>query len=314
MLREDLWRYVNLRGKEKPQEQGHIYWKMVLLYVLIKDNKELRREVSNWRRWLLALIKEDEQRDGQIGLLAIDILEEVYRNWRALIVSDSEEVLSICAEFVRLLGKDNGNYLGSSGALNTRMNKLLQLLNTFLTVDGRKIKNNFQLVVSELFDKENIIKCIIKLRNIESCDHLKTSFTHEDIQSQAHNHVLFKLLLYSLTDILEQKPEKIGFALPDLAHIVNFIVAVGRNNWHLTFCIYDSIQPKHLEEDYLTLLRVFRSNLSSGIELIHDYLKNNPEESPVDFKNSPEIRALLRHFPVMVKVAKMAIEHVKFKQ
>lgn len=90
MLREDLWRYVNLRGKEKPQEQGHIYWKMVLLYVLIKDNKELRREVSNWRRWLLTLIKEDEQRDGQIGLLAIDILEEVYRNWRALIVSDSE--------------------------------------------------------------------------------------------------------------------------------------------------------------------------------------------------------------------------------
>lgn len=149
------------------------------------------------------------------------------------------------------------------------MNKLLQLLNIFLTVDGRKIKNNFQLVVSELFDKENIIKCIIKLRNIESCDHLKTSFTQEDIQSQAHNHVLFKLLLHSLTDILEQKPEKIGFALPDLAHIVNLIVAVGRNNWHLTFRIYDSIQPKHLEEDYLTLLRVFRTNLSSGIELIH---------------------------------------------
>lgn len=122
--------------------------------------------MSNWRKWLLTLIKEDEQRDGQIGLLAIDILEEVYRNWRALIVSDSEEVLSICAEFVRLLGKDNGNYLGSSSALNTRMNKLLQLLNTFLSVDGRKIKNNFQSVVSELFDKENIIKCIIKLRNI----------------------------------------------------------------------------------------------------------------------------------------------------
>jgi hypothetical protein len=65
--------------------------------VLIKDNKELRKEVSNWRRWLIALIREDEQRDGQIGILVIDILEEIYRNWRSLIVSDSEEILIICA-------------------------------------------------------------------------------------------------------------------------------------------------------------------------------------------------------------------------
>jgi hypothetical protein len=86
-----------LRGKEKPQEQSHIYWKMILVYVLIKDNKELRKEVSNWRRWLIALIREDEQRDGQIGILVIDILEEIYRNWRSLIVSDSEEILIICA-------------------------------------------------------------------------------------------------------------------------------------------------------------------------------------------------------------------------
>jgi hypothetical protein len=70
---------------------------MILVYVLIKDNKELRKEVSNWRRWLIALIREDEQRDGQIGILVIDILEEIYRNWRSLIVSDSEEILIICA-------------------------------------------------------------------------------------------------------------------------------------------------------------------------------------------------------------------------
>jgi hypothetical protein len=74
LLKEDLYRYVNLRGKEKPQEQSHIYWKMILVYVLIKDNRELRREVSNWRRWLIALVKEDEQRDGQIGILVIDVL------------------------------------------------------------------------------------------------------------------------------------------------------------------------------------------------------------------------------------------------
>lgn len=96
LLKEDLYRYVNLRGKEKPHEQSHIYWKVILVYVLIKDNRELRKEVSNWRRWLIALVREDEQRDGQIGILVIDILEEIYRNSRSLIVSDSDELLIVC--------------------------------------------------------------------------------------------------------------------------------------------------------------------------------------------------------------------------
>lgn len=87
---------MNLRGKEKPHEQSHIYWKMILVYVLIKENRELRREVSRWRRWLITLVREDEQRDGQIGILVIDILEEIYRNNRSLIVSDSDELLIVC--------------------------------------------------------------------------------------------------------------------------------------------------------------------------------------------------------------------------
>jgi hypothetical protein len=69
---------------------------------------------------------------------------------------------------VRLIGKDNGNYLGSNSQLNTKLNKIIHLLGVFLTVDGRKIKNNFQLVVNEIFEKENIVKCIIKMRNIDN--------------------------------------------------------------------------------------------------------------------------------------------------
>ena len=69
---------------------------MILVYVLIKENRELRREVSRWRRWLITLVREDEQRDGQIGILVIDILEEIYRNNRSLIVSDSDELLIVC--------------------------------------------------------------------------------------------------------------------------------------------------------------------------------------------------------------------------
>ena len=69
---------------------------------------------------------------------------------------------------MKLIGKDNGNYLGSNSQLNTKLNKIIYLLGVFLTVDGRKIKNNFQLVVNEIFEKENIVKCIIKMRNIDN--------------------------------------------------------------------------------------------------------------------------------------------------
>jgi len=57
-LREDLWRYANLRGKEKGQEEGCVYWKMLLLLALIKANPELRRIASGWRKWLIGLVGE----------------------------------------------------------------------------------------------------------------------------------------------------------------------------------------------------------------------------------------------------------------
>jgi hypothetical protein len=95
--------------------------------------------------------------------------------------------------------------------------------------------------------------------------------------------------------------------------MINLILAVGRNNWNLTFRIYNAIQPKSIDEDYFTLLKVFWANLNSGIELILEYLKRYPEENPIEFKNSPEIRALLKHFSVMLKVTKMIVENVKFK-
>jgi hypothetical protein len=46
-------------------------------------------------------------------------------------------------------------------------------------------------------------------------------------------------------------------------------MAVGRNNWNLTFKIYNAIQSSHLHKDYFTLAKIFRANLNSGIELIH---------------------------------------------
>jgi len=56
LLSEDLNRYINLRVKEKPMERISIYWKLMLLYVLIKGNEDLRREATPWRSWLINLL------------------------------------------------------------------------------------------------------------------------------------------------------------------------------------------------------------------------------------------------------------------
>ena len=53
--------------------------------------------------------------------------------------------------------------------------------------------------------------------------------------------------------------------LPDLSHLLNLILAVGRNNWNLTFRIYDAIQSVKLDRDINTLVKVFRANLNTGV-------------------------------------------------
>ena len=37
--------------------------------------------------------------------------------------------------------------------------------------------------------------------------------------------------------------------LPGTSHLTNLIMAVGRNNWNLTFKIYDAIQYNHPAHD-----------------------------------------------------------------
>ncbi len=69
---------------------------MLLLLALIKANPELRRIVSGWRKWLVGLVGEEEMREGGVSLLVLEVLAEIYRDWRGLIVADSEHVLLLC--------------------------------------------------------------------------------------------------------------------------------------------------------------------------------------------------------------------------
>ncbi len=69
---------------------------------------------------------------------------------------------------MRLVCKDNTSHLGSNAFLNTKLNKILSLLLIFLQVEGRQVRNHFPTVLNEIFDKESLIQCIIKLRNIDN--------------------------------------------------------------------------------------------------------------------------------------------------
>lgn len=55
------------------------------------------------------------------------------------------------------------------------------------------------------------------------------------------------MLLYILTETLEQKPEKLRFTLPQNDQIMGLILAIGRNNWKLTFSIYNLIRADQVE-------------------------------------------------------------------
>ncbi len=95
------------------------------------------------------------------------------------------------------------------------------------------MRNHFSIVLNEIFDKESLIQCIVKLRNIDNLEalHLSSERSSQSVPpSQLHNNILFKLLLHLLAKTLDQKPERIGFTLPEVSRLLN-LIAVGKTNW-----------------------------------------------------------------------------------
>ena len=137
----------------------------------------------------------------------------------------------------------------SKNYLNVKINKMLYLIHAFLVVDGKKIKNNFAIVLNELFDKEVLITYICKLKSIENSHLTKASSReeHPDYAIERNNNYLFQILLYRLTETLEQKPEKMNFTLPSMEHIIDFIMMVGKKNISLIFSIYSLLGEEEIE-------------------------------------------------------------------
>lgn len=66
-----------------------------------------------------------------------------------------------------LIVRDHTCEISAKNIINVKINKLFNLVLTFLIVNGKKIKNNFSLIAGELFDKEIIIVYLYKIKNIE---------------------------------------------------------------------------------------------------------------------------------------------------
>jgi hypothetical protein len=114
-----------------------------------------------------------------------------------------------------------------------------------------------------------------------------------------------------LASTLEQKPERLGFSLPSLPHMLNLVAVIDRKNWLLTFKIISCIQPKHInankfDEQYM-LIRALRSLINSICKLALEYYGKHPEEERYAVPNNPELTVIFSHFPLLIKFTKIIL-------
>lgn len=281
LLTDGISRYINLRSKQKNIEKESIYWKILLLYVLIKDNKVLKKQIISMRNSFIHLVAEENHH----SFVALDILTEIYSNNRSIVMSDREELYQLCSVFKELMDRDHKCEFSSKNHLNIKINKLLRLIQTFLTVQGKKIKSNFSVVLNELFEKDALVRYICKLKNIHNQQLGKQLSSKEDSLNntdQLCNNYLFQILLFKLTRTLEQKPEKMNFTLPHINQTLDLILKVGKNNFTLIFDIYSLIPEGdiHSSEVFTTY---FKTTVTQVCEVIFEEFKNSQHSNKKEF-------------------------------
>jgi len=112
---------------------------------------------------------------------------------------------------------------------NVKTNKLIYLILSFLTVNGKRIKNNYSLIAKELFDKEVTMVYICKFKNIQNRNSVKPLNVNETEQiSECCGNSLFQILLFILAENLGQKPEKLKFSLPKIDQINSLLLLLGK--------------------------------------------------------------------------------------
>ena len=197
---------------------------------MIKNNLKLRDIVSEHRRSIIAMLEVEYTN----YYVAVDILEEIYRNNRKLIISDTEELQKICREINRVLKS-------SKGDISLRECKMLSLLAVFIETGNRKMVENYQIILKKIFNKSTV-EHIVRITSTK-----KSSKEQEDTKDYYN---VFQVLIYDLLHSMGEKKLLLQIKKPSNATINSLLLGIRNSNWTLKSKAFACIDFEHEKKEH----------------------------------------------------------------
>ena len=157
---------------------------------MIRNNLKLKDIVSEHRGVFISILENDKSKYKYY--VAIDILVEIYKNNRKLIISDNEELKQICTTVSKVIQ--------TSTDMDLKCCKMVNFLGIFIETGNRKIVENHQTILKTIFTKD-VLKKLTEVMNKK-----KNIFKEqENNDNKEHFRDIFQILMYDLTNSLGQK-------------------------------------------------------------------------------------------------------------
>ena len=120
------------------------------------------------------------------------------------------------------------------GEITLKHCKLISLLSIFIETGNRKITDNYQIILKNIFNKNNFecIKSIIKAK--------KFSKEQEDSKSYCN---IFEVLIYDLLSSMNDKLV-LSISKPPNATLNSLLLGIGSCNWNFKSKVYACINFK----------------------------------------------------------------------
>ena len=279
-LVKDVKRYNTLRVKEKVEEEETVYWKLLLLYALIRNNLKLRDIVSEHRAVFIALLDNDKSRYKYY--VAADILAEIYKNNRKLIISDNGELRQICAIV--------GRVIQQSPDMDLRCCKMVNLLGIFTKTGNRRIVENYQIILKSIFSREKLQKLTEIMNNRRN--NMKEQREQENTENnKEHFRNIFQILIYDIMSSLGQKKVLQTFQRPNNTTINSILLGIGNRNWKLKSKVFSCINFNEEMPDRLPIqfMRLILYDLNIMCESIKTHSSELSKEVKIYISNMIKI-------------------------
>ena len=102
----------------------------------------------------------------------------------------------------------------------------------------------------------------MKLKLFDSLEHHYRS--RRNVQDDDRSHIpLFKLLIFQLAELLEQKPRQIGYVLPEYESLEELLKKIKGNNWGLVKRVWQGIIDGSSTKNEFHLLQKLRDTVTN---------------------------------------------------